>query len=96
MPWPRSAPRTAAAVALFEQESMLAGGNIAEERLRQFAVGQIDAEGLPGADHREAGRGDAGRDAAAAVGEHELLAVRAGRSSRPAAASRPRRAASWK
>jgi len=33
-----------AAVALFEQEAMLAGGNIAEERLRQFSVGQIDGE----------------------------------------------------
>jgi glucose-1-phosphate thymidylyltransferase len=31
-------------VALFERESMLAG-NISEERLRQFAVAQIDADG---------------------------------------------------
>ena len=34
------------AVALFELESMLAGGNIAEERLRQFSVGRIDGEGF--------------------------------------------------
>lgn len=34
------------AVALFEQESMLCGGNVPEERLRQFAVGQTDGEGF--------------------------------------------------
>jgi len=30
------------ATALFEQESMIAGSNIPEDRIRQFAVGQID------------------------------------------------------
>ena len=35
-----------AAVALFEQEAMLAGGNIAEDRLRQFSVGRIDGQGF--------------------------------------------------
>ena len=34
------------AVALFEQESMLSGGNVPEERLRQFAVGQVDGQGF--------------------------------------------------
>jgi glucose-1-phosphate thymidylyltransferase len=34
------------AVALFEQESMLSGSNIPEERLRQFAVGWIDGQGF--------------------------------------------------
>jgi glucose-1-phosphate thymidylyltransferase len=34
------------AVALFEQEAMLAGSNIAPERLGQFAVGKIDERGL--------------------------------------------------
>jgi glucose-1-phosphate thymidylyltransferase len=34
-----------AAVALFEMESMLASSNIAPERVRQFALAQIDAEG---------------------------------------------------
>ena len=34
------------AVALFEQESLLTGGNIDEDRLRQFAVGQIDDDGF--------------------------------------------------
>ncbi len=33
------------AVALFEQESMIAGSNIAADRLRQFAVGRIDDRG---------------------------------------------------
>jgi dTDP-glucose pyrophosphorylase len=33
------------AVALFEQESMIAGSNIAADRLRQFAVGKIDDRG---------------------------------------------------
>jgi len=33
------------AVALFEQQSMLAGSNISAERLRHFAVGQIDGRG---------------------------------------------------
>ena len=34
-----------AAVALFELESMLASSNIAPERIRQFALGQIDQQG---------------------------------------------------
>lgn len=34
------------AVALFEQQSMLAGGNIPPERIGQFAVGKIDQSGL--------------------------------------------------
>ncbi len=34
------------AVALFDRESMLRHGNVPEERLRQFAVGQIDGQGL--------------------------------------------------
>lgn len=34
------------AVALFEQESMFAGSNVSEERLRQFAVGRIDGQGF--------------------------------------------------
>lgn len=34
-----------AAAALFEQESMMADSNISEDRLRQFAVGQIDEQG---------------------------------------------------
>lgn len=33
------------ATALFEQEAMLAGSNIAADRLRQFAVGKIDERG---------------------------------------------------
>lgn len=33
------------AVALFEQEAMLAGSNIAADRLRQFAVGKMDDRG---------------------------------------------------
>lgn len=33
------------AVALFEQEAMLSGSNIAEDRIRHFAVGKIDAAG---------------------------------------------------
>jgi glucose-1-phosphate thymidylyltransferase len=31
--------------ALFEQEAMFAGSNIAAERIRQFAVGEVDAQG---------------------------------------------------
>jgi glucose-1-phosphate thymidylyltransferase len=34
------------AVALFDRESMLRGSNIAEDRLRQFAVAQIDDQGF--------------------------------------------------
>ena len=34
------------AVALFDRDSMLRGSNIAEDRLRQFAVGQIDDQGF--------------------------------------------------
>ncbi len=34
------------AVALFEWQSMLRGGNVSEERLRAFAVGQVDGQGL--------------------------------------------------
>jgi dTDP-glucose pyrophosphorylase len=34
------------AVALFEWESMLSGSNVPEERLRQFAVGQINGQGF--------------------------------------------------
>jgi dTDP-glucose pyrophosphorylase len=34
------------AAALFEQEAMFAGSNISAERIRQFAVGRIDGEGL--------------------------------------------------
>lgn len=34
------------AVALFEQDAMFAGSNVSEERLRQFAVGQIDDQGF--------------------------------------------------
>lgn len=33
------------AVALFDQQSMLSGGNVSEQRLRRFAVGQIDGRG---------------------------------------------------
>lgn len=33
------------AVALFEEETMLAGSNVAPERLRQFAIGKIDERG---------------------------------------------------
>jgi len=33
------------AVALFNWQSMVSDGNIAEERLRQFAIGQIDSQG---------------------------------------------------
>jgi len=36
---------SASGVALFEQDAMLAGSNIPAERLRQFAVGQIDGDG---------------------------------------------------
>jgi len=34
------------AAALFEQEAMFAGSNISAERIRQFAVGRIDGQGL--------------------------------------------------
>jgi glucose-1-phosphate thymidylyltransferase len=34
------------AVALFEREAMLAGSNVPAERLRHFAVGQVDAQGF--------------------------------------------------
>ena len=34
------------AVALFDRESMLCGSNIAEERLRQFAVAEVDEQGF--------------------------------------------------
>ncbi len=37
---------TGGAAALFEMESMIAESNIPEERLRQFAVGEIDGDGL--------------------------------------------------
>ncbi len=36
---------TGCAAALFEMESMIAESNIPEERLRQFAVGEIDGDG---------------------------------------------------
>jgi len=36
----------ASATALFEMEAMLAGSNISADRLRQFAVGEIDKRGL--------------------------------------------------
>jgi glucose-1-phosphate thymidylyltransferase len=38
--------QTGSAVALFDQESMLAGSNVPEERLSQFAVGQVDEQGF--------------------------------------------------
>jgi len=34
------------AVALFDRQSMLRGSNIAEERLRQFAVAEVDGQGF--------------------------------------------------
>ncbi len=34
------------AVALFEQEAMLAGSNVGPERVRAFAIGQVDAQGF--------------------------------------------------
>jgi len=34
------------AVALFEQEAMLAGSNVGPERVRAFAAGQVDDEGF--------------------------------------------------
>lgn len=38
--------RAGSAVALFDQESVLSGGNVSEERLGQFAVGQVDRQGF--------------------------------------------------
>jgi glucose-1-phosphate thymidylyltransferase len=38
--------RDSCAVALFEREAMIADGNIAEDRLRHFAVGKIDTSGF--------------------------------------------------
>jgi glucose-1-phosphate thymidylyltransferase len=35
-----------AGVALFEQESLLAGGNFTRERVSRFAIGKIDGQGL--------------------------------------------------
>jgi dTDP-glucose pyrophosphorylase len=37
---------TASAVALFEQEAMFAGSNVPAERIKAFAVGQIDGQGF--------------------------------------------------
>ncbi|MBN2577703.1 MAG: NTP transferase domain-containing protein [Pirellulales bacterium] len=38
--------QTTAAVALFEQEAMLTGSNVPAERIKAFAVGRIDGQGL--------------------------------------------------
>ncbi len=70
------------AVAIFDQETLVAESNIAAERISKFAVVEGDYRGrrLPAlaADHREARRSHAGPAAAAAGREHELLALRPG------------------